>query len=259
MKESIGYADSYLRATNALIPAQTESYSPVSHLEIMSAMMANLARQNLTVIGRKLHVNGKGTKVIGFYDVEDGTDFGKQHGMKMMLGYKNSYDKSMSLGIVAGASVWICSNGCISGDMLAFRRKHTGSIQTEMNERITEGIGIMKNDFGKLNLEVDIMKNYSLTPRQKSEILGVMYFEEEIVTPQQLSIVKKELKESEHFKDNTVWDLYNNVTEALKTSHPTNVISDHISLHGFMRGIVGIEKVEEVAEADESKPEAEVS
>jgi hypothetical protein len=258
MKESRGYADAYQRAMTALVPARTESYTPVMHTEIMTSMKANLGRQNLTVVGQKLHVNGKGTKVIGFYDVEDRGNFGNAHGLKMMLGYRNSYDKSMSVGIVVGASVWICSNGCISGDMLTFKRKHTGEVQTEMNEKIQEGIQRMRNDFGKLNIEVDIFKNYSLTQRQKSEILGVMYFEQDLVTPQQLSLVKKELTQSEHFKDNTAWDLYNNVTEALKTSHPTNVIDDHVNLHRFMRSVVGIEEAEVISESDGSEPQGEV-
>lgn len=228
------------RALNAPLPARTTTYSPVSHAEIIDAIQANARTNSLTIVRDRTYSNILGTRVTGFCDVEDGTDFGKEHGLKMMFGYRNSYDKSMSVAFVAGGSVWICGNGCISGDLMAFKRKHTGTVATELNERIQIGVDRMKSDFGKLVMEVDVMKNYSLTPRQKSELLGVLYFERNLVTPTQLSIIKRELTQSEHFKEDNAWSLYNNVTESLKKSHPIDIIRDHIKFHGFMKEMTGM-------------------
>ena len=254
------YAAMESRALQAPLPARTTSYSPVSHAEVISAIEANAKKNNLTIVKRRMYSNILGTRVTSFFDVEDGTEFGKEHGLKMMFGYRNSYDKSMSVAFVAGATVWICENSCISGDMMAFKRKHTGTVATELKAKIQVGIDRMKNEFGKLLLEVDVMKNYSLTQRQKAEVLGVMYFERNIVTPTQLSIVKREITQSENFKEDNAWSLYNNVTESLKKSHPITVIQDHIKFHGFMREIVGISPdlaEEELVEAvDAIPPEA---
>ena len=114
----------------------------------------------------------------------------------------------------------------------------------ELTEKVQTSIRRMREEFGRLNIEVDVLKSYSLTPRQKAEVLGVMYFERNIVTPTQLSIVKKELKSSEHFREDNAWSLYNNVTQALKKSHPLDVIQDHIKVHSFMKEIAGISSVE---------------
>lgn len=142
----------------------------------------------------------------------------------------------------------ICSNGCIGGDMVSFRRKHTGTIQEELADKAKEAIKSMKDGFSKLVLEIDIMKDFELTAKQKAEIMGVMYFEEDMVTPNQLSVIRKEMKDSEHFKGDSLWDLYNNVTESFKSSHPLNHIEDHVKLHKFMSNIAGIVP-EEVDEA----------
>ena len=242
--ETAYWEASKTRALQAPLPARTDTYSPVSHAEIIAAIQANAVTNNLKIIRDRMYVNGHGTRVVGFYDVEDGSDFGNVHGLKMMFGYRNSYDKSMSVAFVAGGSVWICGNGCISGDMMSFKRKHTGTVAQELNEKIQVGVDRMKSDFGKLNMEVDVMKNYSLTPRQKAEILGVMYFERNLVTPTQLSIIKKELTQSEHFKEDNAWTLYNNVTESLKKSHAIDIIQDHIKFHSFMREITGMSEPE---------------
>lgn len=241
------------RALRAPLPARTTTYSPVSHAEIIDAIQANARTNYLTIVRDRMYSNALGTRVTGFYDVEDGTDFGSVHGLKMMFGYRNSYDKSMSVAFVAGGSVWICGNGCISGDLMAFKRKHTGTVADELNEKIQIGVDRMKTDFGRLVMEVDVMKNYSLTQRQKAEILGIMYFERNLVTPTQLSIVKNELTNSEHFKEDNAWSLYNNVTESLKKSHPVDIIRDHIKFHGFMKEITGMN--EPVVEVPDAGPE----
>ena len=239
------YEQSQATAMAALIPARTDTYSPVSHAQVIEAVAANIRVNKLDVIGRRMYLNGNARKMVGFMDIE--TDIGKQHGLKMMLGYRNSYDKSMSVAFVTGATVWICGNGLIGGDLLTFKRKHTGNVLEEMGEKIQTGVDRMKSDFGKLNLEVDVLKGYALTPRQKAEVLGVMYFERDLVNPTQLSIVKRELTESKNFKEDNAWSLYNNVTEALKRSHPIDMINDHIMVHDFMKELTGM-KAEPVVE-----------
>ena len=252
--ESAYWAASKERALRAPLPARTDTYSPVSHAEILEAIHANASSNDLKIIRDRMYSNILGTRVTGFFDVEDGTDFGNVHGLKMMFGYRNSYDKSMSVAFVAGGSVWICGNGCISGDLMAFKRKHTGTVASELNEKIQIGVDRMKSDFGKLNMEVDVMKNYSLTPRQKAEVLGVLYFERNLVTPTQLSVIKNELTQSEHFREDNAWSLYNNVTESLKKSHPIDIIQDHIKLHSFMKEITGMNETQTLDV--ESVPEA---
>ena len=238
------WAAAKARALRAPLPARTDTYSPVSHAEIVDAIQAKARSNSLDIIRDRVYSNSKGTRVTGFFDVENGTDFGKSNGLKMMFGYRNSYDKSMSVAFVAGASVWICGNGCISGDLMAFKRKHTGTVADELQDHIQTGVDRMKSDFGRLNMEVDIMKNYDLTSRQKSEILGVMYFERNLVTPTQLSVIKNELTQSEHFKESNAWSLYNNVTESLKKSHPIDIIQDHIGVHNFFKEVCNMNEAD---------------
>jgi hypothetical protein len=239
------------RANTALVPAQTETYSPVAHRDIMSSIRSKSTDNGLRILKHRISSNILGTRIIGFVTLEEKSSRGikSEHGLKMMLGYRNSYDKSMSVGFVAGASVWICSNGLLSGDMISFRRKHTGTVAAELQEKIQTGLSRMRDDFARLNVEVDVMKNFSLTPRQKAEILGVMYFEKNMITPTQMNIIKRELTESEHFKDNDAWCLYNNITESLKRSSPISIIQDHINVHGFFKEITGM--VKEVEEKKE--------
>jgi hypothetical protein len=258
MARRINNDGGYSRAMNALVPARTESYSPVPHSYFLETVQNVIgARGDLEVTGNRIYTNLNGEKLVGFTTVKfRGMEVDPEFGLEMMLGYKNSYDKSMAAALVAGASVMICSNGCIGGDMLTFKRKHTGTIEEELVEKTALAVNCMRDGFANLVLEVDIMRDYALTPRQKAELLGIMYFEEDMVSPNQLSIIKKEIINSNHFRGNTLWDLYNNVTESLKSSHPLSHIEDHIKLHRFMCGVAGI-LPEEIGEVHEMVEESE--
>jgi len=232
-------------ALSAPVPARTETYSPIPHSYFINTIREQIEVAGLRVTSNRVYTNRNGNKLVGFTSVKyRGIETDPDFGLEMMLGYKNSYDKSMAAGIAAGLNVMVCGNGVVDGDMLSFRRKHTGSIQEELTEKTQEAIMAMRGGFGPLVLEIDIMKDYQLNQKQKAELMGIMYFEEEMVTPNQLSIIKKEMKESPNFRGNTLWDLYNNVTESLKTSHPLNHIEDHQNLHKFMCDVAGISSLE---------------
>jgi len=240
---------------SALVPARTETYTPIPHSYFLNTIREQIESSGMEVTRNNVYVNFNGNKLVGFTSVKfRGVETDPDFGLEMMLGYQNSYDKSMVAALVAGLNVMICSNGCIGGDMLTFKRKHTGTIEQELVQKTREAITSMRDGFSHLVLEVDIMRDYELTPKQKAEIMGVMYFEKELISPNQLSIVKREMKESPHFRGNTLWDLYNNVTESLKTSHTLNHIKDHIALHKFMCDVAGINSME-INESNEEELE----
>jgi len=228
-------------AVRATIPARTDTYSPIAHTDFLGGLATKIEENRMRIIERRYYVNNNGNKLVGYYTIEDeNLETDPDFGIQMMMGFKNSYDKSMTAALAAGANVMICSNGMISGDMVRFTRKHTGTIYQELQVKFSEAVQTMRTGFARMVLEVDLMKEFELTPRQKAEVLGVMYFEEGLVTPNQLSVVKRELSHSDHFRGNTIWDLYNNVTESLKDSHPIRHIEDHIKVHSFMTGVAGI-------------------
>jgi len=242
MSRRINNGSGYSRAMNAPIPARTDSYSPIGHSFFLETVSREIgADSGLEVTGQRTYSNLNGNKLVGYTSVRHrGFESDPDFGLEMLFGYKNSYDKSMAAAIAAGVNVMVCGNGCVAGDMLSFTRKHTGTIQEELVEKVREGITAMKDGFSRLVLEIDIMKDYQLTPKQKAELMGVMYFEENMVSPNQLSVIKNEMTNSEHFKGDSLWDLYNNVTESLKSSHPLNHIENHMRLHDFMTDVAGI-------------------
>lgn len=183
--------------------------------------------------------NGSIKGVIGTYDIATPDE---EFGQRIM--FRNSYDKSMSFAFVAGTVVWICTNGCIKGNY-QYKRIHRGtfiddtsSTKEDVVENIDNGFKALQTSFDKISSQLRELKHYQISPSESYDILGQLFFEQQVISINQLSIIKREFERSVNFRhigdsDFTAYDLYNHITESLKTSHPLTYISDHVSTHAL--------------------------
>ena len=158
---------------------------------------------------------------------------GDDPAMDMQVGILNSYDKSKKVTIGLGSQVFICQNGMVSADY-TMKRKHTGSVEDDIKYMIREG---MKNLYDEYRRNIQVRNKLfeiGVSKSKYAELIGRMFIEENIITPTQLGIVKREFKESKLFPEPTAWSMYNHVNQALKFGHPANYIEQHIGLHKFM-------------------------
>ena len=218
-----------------MLPQKTGSYTPISNREIIDLINNEAVKNNLTILNTAFKTNKDRTRTIGYFDIaSDDSDMG------MRAVFRNSYDKSMSFAFANGATVFICSNGMIGGEV-AMKRKHTGAADDDARTKIIEGISMMGDNFENMKTARSVLQSIEISPRLNAELIGRMFMEHEFINSVQLNIIKKECESSEKFNtiynsEYSAWDLYNNVTHSLKESHPSNYMHDHINLHEFMMG-----------------------
>jgi hypothetical protein len=160
--------------------------------------------------------------------------------MQLQIGWQNSYDRSMSLKFAIGTRIMICSNGCVSGDFGAFKKRHKGDIQDFTPGAIVDYIKGAGEAFTTMQKQREQMKQVQITKRTKAELVGRMMLEEHFITSTQLSIIGKELKAPTHdynAKD-SLWELYNYTTFAMKETHPSQWMESHIKAHKFFNDYV---------------------
>lgn len=123
----------------------------------------------------------------------------------------------------------------ISGE-LQFVRKHTGSIVKELEEKTIKTIEQLDEHFRLMEKHSEAMKQIELSKIDTSKLFGKMFFIDKLVTPTQLNIISRELDNPtfSEFSDENLWSAYNHVTYALRSSHPTNYISQHQNFHNFI-------------------------
>lgn len=221
------------RLRSISLPNHGGKYAVISHGSIIDETKQQLAAAGFEIEKELYKTSSDGQIAQGVYHLKYGNDVD----MGLMFAWSNSYNKQQKFKCAAGAQVFICMNGVVSGDMSNFRRKHMGknAIQDVITS-IQEQISNAKTYFNNLVEDKDMLKNIILTPRDKGRILGELFANDEILTLTQVGIVKRELDKPTYTYNadaNSAWSMYNHITYALKESHPGHYIDDHQKVHQY--------------------------
>ncbi len=209
-------------------PDKTATYIPILHKDLAELVLEEGDKHGFKIRNTDYSIAKEGNIMRGIFAF-----IGDDPAMDMQVGILNSYDKSKKVTIGLGSQVIICQNGMVSADY-TMKRKHTGSVEDDIKYMIREG---MKNLYDEYRRNIQVRNKLfeiGVSKSKYAELIGRMFIEENIITPTQLGIVKREFKESKLFPEPTAWSMYNHVTQALKFGHPANYIDQHIGLHKFM-------------------------
>lgn len=215
------------------LPNHADTYTVISHEFVISNTLEQLALHGFTVADEKYRANSDGSIAQGIYYL----NYTKDPEVGMMFAWSNSYNKQMRFKCAIGGYVFICMNGVVAGDMGAYSRKHLGSADTDTIKTIIEQISNADEYFDQIVSDKDKMKKIMLTERKQAELLGILYAEYEILTNEQISVVKNQMEKPSYDYNcdfNSLWAFYNHVTYALKKAHPKDWMDDQRRLHWFI-------------------------
>jgi hypothetical protein len=224
---------------NAEIPQQTRTYKPVSHERLIDLTLESIHQSGFELASESYSAARNGNVANGKFAIKNVAD----SEMQLQIGWQNSYDKSLSLKFAIGTKIFICSNGCVSGDYGAFKKKHQGEIQEFTPQAITEYIQRAGDAFQRMQAERETMKSIDVSRRVQAELIGRMIVEEQFIESTQLNIIRKELENPTHDygASGSLWELYQFTTFSMKEVHPTLWMDNHIDAHNFFTGAAGIE------------------
>ena len=217
----------------ASLPNHGSSYTVVPHGDVISTVKSALKDNNFRIVQEHYRSTTKANVAQGVYYLYSNDD----PDMGLMFAWSNSYDKSRRFKCALGTHVFVCGNGMLTGNMNNYSRKHTGTADQEMISAVNNQLINAALHFKNLVRDKNLMKTIMLDDKQQSEIVGRLFLKENLLSPSQTSVVKKEMEEPSHFYNadpNSLWSLYNNVTIALKQSHPRYWIEDHQKFHDFI-------------------------
>ena len=217
-------------------PVNTLSYTSIGNKEIMDTVLEQLDKNGFNVKSEFYKCDKSNQKFVGGLTLTGGNTESD-----IFLGLKNSYDKSMTAAYALGSQIIICSNSVVRGQE-SLIRKHTGDAWNIVKNGISEGIKHLGNNFMMVQEELQKMKEIEVTKTIAASLIGRLYLEEEVISAHQLSIIKKEFNNESYnygVKD-SLFNIYQAVTHALKTSHPTQYLNDHLDAHTFFLNQAGI-------------------
>ena len=198
-------------------PNPTSTWTPIPHVTLIETVEDALRSVGLR-IGNQVHsLSQEGDRYFGLTEVHgthDPTDY------TLVLGLRNSHDKSFPVGLVAGANVFVCDNLSFSGEV-RLTRKHTVHLQRDLPQLVGSGVGKLMQLWVHQADRIDTYKNYRMRDRSAHDLI-VRAVDVGAATNRMIPAVLKEWREPSHpeFTDRTAWSLFNAFTEVLKGNLP---------------------------------------
>jgi hypothetical protein len=199
-------------------PPATDTWFPLKHIDVLNRVEATLAQSSFFVKRRQLALSRADARFFGTLDLE--SPVGRH--VTLAVGVRNSVDKSLPIGMVAGSRVFVCDNLSFRSEILVVR-KHTRNGETRFGEAICKAVQTLEQFRQAEAARIAAMEQLSIS-NVEAESLMLRAYERGIVSHRQLPRIIREWREPSfgEFEDRTLWSLFNGFTAILGERQKTN-------------------------------------
>lgn len=220
------------------LPNHAATYTVISHQFVIDYAFQSLAAAGFGIVEEEYRCTADGQIAQGIYRL----NFNSDPELSMMFAWTNSYNKQVKFKCVIGAYINETGSVMISGNIGNWVRKHTGTADTEVKDTIDQYVSNAHMYYTQLCSDKVSMEAVILNKRRQAQLLGVLFAEYEILTTEQASMIREQMKKPKQVFTNTdsLWAFYNFVTNALQHSHPKTWLEDQRILHFFIGTICNL-------------------
>ena len=220
------------------LPNHAATYTVISHQFVIDYAFQALAAAGFGIVEEEYRCTADGQIAQGVYKL----NFNSDPELSMMFAWTNSYNKQVKFKCVIGAYINETGSVMISGNIGNWVRKHTGTADTEVKDTIDQYVSNAHMYYTQLCSDKVSMEAVILNKRRQAQLLGVLFAEYEILTTEQASMIREQMKKPKQVFTNTdsLWAFYNFVTNALQYSHPKTWLEDQRILHFFIGTICNL-------------------
>jgi hypothetical protein len=218
-------------------PDRTQTWVPIPHGILLEQTQACLTGHGLNVVSEAHGLTHDGQRYFGLLQVANGDnadDFG------LVVGIRNSHDKTFPASMVLGASVFVCDNLSFSGE-IKLARKHTVHIERDLPYLVARAIGLLGGLRRSQEERFAAYRRAEFADARAHDLI-VRAVDEQILPVTKLPDVLQEWRHPRHpeFTDGrTAWRLFNAFTEILK-GQLDRLPKRTQALHGLMDAACGL-------------------
>jgi len=196
-------------------PRPTDTWHPIPHETYVHRIEQALPDYGLSVVQEAHAITHDGTRYFGLVQVQNGCS---SPDYTWVLGLRNSHDKSLPAGLVAGSQVFVCDNLAFSGEV-SISRKHTPNILCDLPGLVDSALTRLLDLFRFQDRRVERYKSVHLDDADAHD-LTIRALDSGVVCASRIPDVLREWRTPRHaaFEPRTAWSWFNAVTETLKGS-----------------------------------------
>jgi len=213
-------------------PEPTESYHPVPYGRFIEEVELHVPRFGLTVRSSQFALAREGGQMFGVLTCANGTP---DRDYALAIGVRNSYDRSLAVGLTLGSRVFCCDNLAFSGEV-TMHRKHTVNVFRDLPDliyRMLSQVAVMRD---RTDREIAAMKARELQPPLAHHLM-VEAIRADVLPASRLPKVIEAWEEPRHeeFTARTAWSLFNAFTEVQKEAAPRTQMEGSLRLSSLFR------------------------
>ncbi len=192
-------------------PSPTETWFPVKHSLVIDTVGQSLQAAGFRVERMNFALSRNDARLFATMDLASSL----ATGVNLAVGIRNSTDKSLPLGFVAGARVFVCDNMAFRSELLV-TRKHTRNGTTRFQEAICQATQSLVQFREIESHRIRRFQHLELSDVKADSIL-LRSYEQGVVSHRLLPRVIKEWRTPsfEDFSGRTAWSLLNAFTGVL--------------------------------------------
>lgn len=199
------------------VPEETDSYCPVPFGRFVEEVELHIPRFGLRITEERFALARNGEQMFGVLTCANGNS---HNDYALAIGLRNSYDRSLSVGLVAGSVVFCCDNLAFSGEA-RMARKHTANVFRDLPDLIYRMLSKVSSMQSRIHEEIAAMKARELT-LEMADHLMVEAVRKNVLPASHLPKVLDAWEKPEHeeFAPRTAWSLYNAFSEVQRSRSP---------------------------------------
>lgn len=212
---------------NIALPTETGSFKPISHTQIADTIL-EIGRNIL--IGYELEseqflASRLGQQSIGFLTFKQ-----KEQQEGLCIAYRNSYDKSISMGVCVGIKHPDWDSFAFKGKLVIL--KHTQNVLSSLDDALILAVYRAFKGFPELLQDLDRFKGVKLSDDEAFKFSGLLYGHD-ILSPRQFTGAVAAWKAPPNGSaiPKSLYGLYGNCSISLKSSPASILLDNYINLH----------------------------
>ena len=193
-------------------PPATETHHPIAHIRLVQEVEKALTASQMRIVTESFGVTEDGERMFGLMQIAHGEEM-KDYAYA--LGIRGSVNKSLASKFAVGATVFICDNLSMSSEIV-MSRKYTKLIERDFPLMVATAVGQLGQRWNHQTKRIETYKQTAIGNKDAAYLLAEIAGD--VFPWQKFEDIYAEFKAPRHpeFVKETVWALFNAVTEFLK-------------------------------------------
>ncbi len=250
---------SYEQLLGVETPEATATHMPIPHHTLVKLTREAIANAGLEILDEEHGLHRGGLRYFGAFALTGKGISGDDR--QVVLAIRNSHDRAFAAAVCIGNRVICCENLCFASD-IKLARRHTLNILSDLPRVLADAVGRCVSHWNDMGLRIAKYKETIITSAQ-AENLIVKLVDAKAVPARDIYNIVQEFRKPSHeeFNGDSLWTLYNAITEILKGSDLSKLPFRTMTAQSILDPIAchtpTIEVQEIVADGCEDEPEAD--